>query len=298
MKKIISSLLLFCSFSLSATEIKIIIPYSAGGPTDRVTRTIVKHLNTGNYKFVPEYKLGAGGIVAANQVAMSKNETVLMVTSNAIVNAPVLSPSIVNYNLEKDFVFIDYLGTEPLLLVVKSDSKINSINDFVKSSNSQMSFGTAGVGTSGHIASVIVSQNNKNHVHIPYKGSANVVLDLINGNLQWLLDSELNVGSFIEAGKLKPIAAYSNKRIANFPKVPTVAESGINDRQFYRWHIVLANKEADKEIVNYVAKKLQDPAVKNDLLKLGLDVTKPNLQNFFSNETLKIEKISKDFIIQ
>jgi tripartite-type tricarboxylate transporter receptor subunit TctC len=161
-----------------------------------------------------------------------------------------------------------------------------------------MSYGTAGIGTSGHIAGVILSQNNKNYVHIPYKGSANVVLDLVNGNLQWLLDSELNVGSFIESGKLKPIAAYANKRIVNFPRIPTVAESGINDRQFYRWHIVLANKDADKEIVKYVARKLQDPAVKNDLIKLGLDVTKPNLQNFFANETLKIEKISKDFTIQ
>jgi tripartite-type tricarboxylate transporter receptor subunit TctC len=298
MKKIILSLLLFCSFSLSATEIKIIIPYSAGGPTDRVTRTIVKHLNNENYKFIPEYKLGAGGIVAANQVAASKNETVLMVTSNAIVNAPVLSPSIVNYNLDKDFVFIDYLGTEPLLLVVKNDSKINSINDFIKSNNSPMSYGTAGIGTSGHIASVILSQNNKNHVHIPYKGSANVVLDLINGNLQWLLDSELNVGAFIESGKLKPIAVYANKRISTFSKTPTISESVINDRQFYRWHIILANKEADKEVIKYVAKKLQDPDVKNDLIKLGLDITKPNLQNFFSNETLKIEKITKDFIIQ
>ena len=298
MKKIILSLLLLWSTYLTATEIKIVMPYSAGGPNDRITRTIVKHLNNETYKFVPEYRLGAGGIIAANQVAQAKNETVLMVTSNAIVNAPVLSPSIVNYNLDKDFVFIDYLGTEPLLLVVKNDSKINSINDFIKSNNSPMSYGTAGIGTSGHIAGVILSQNNKNYVHIPYKGSANVVLDLVNGNLQWLLDSELNVGSFIESGKLKPIAAYANKRIANFPKIPTVTESGINDRQFYRWHIVLANKDADKEIVKYVAKKLQDSAVKNDLIKLGLDVTKPNLQNFFSNETLKIEKISKDFTIQ
>jgi tripartite-type tricarboxylate transporter receptor subunit TctC len=298
MKKIILSLLLLWSTHLTATEIKIIMPYSAGGPNDRITRTIVKHLNNENYKFVPEYKLGAGGIIAANQVAQTKNETVLMVISNAIVTAPILSPSIVNYNLDKDFVFIDYLGTEPLLLVVKNDSKINSINDFIKSNNSPMSFGTGGIGTNQHISSVVVSQNNKNHVHIPYKGSANVVLDLVNGNLQWLLDSELNVGSFIESGKLKPIAAYSNKRIINFPKIPTVAESGINDRQFYRWHIVLANKDADKEIIKYVAKKLQDPSVKNDLTKLGLDVTKPNLQNFFSNETLKIEKISKDFNIQ
>jgi tripartite-type tricarboxylate transporter receptor subunit TctC len=299
MKKLIVNLLLLWCFNLSATEIKMIIPYSAGGPTDRVTRTVIKHLNSDRYKFIPEYKLGAGGIVAANHVAATKKETVLMITSNAIVNAPILSPSVVNYNLEKDFIFLDYLGTEPLLLVVKSDSNINSINDFLKfSDGNQMSFGTAGVGTSGHIAATILSQNNKNHTHIPYKGSANVVLDLINGNLQWLLDSELNVGTFIESGKLKPLAVYANKRIASFPKIPTVSESGINDRQFYRWHIILANKDADKEVLKYVAKKLQDPIVKNDLVKLGLDVNKPNLQNFFSTETIKMEKISKEFIVQ
>lgn len=298
MKKIILSLLLFWSCNLYATDVKIVIPYSAGGPNDRITRTIIKHLTNENYKFIPEYKLGAGGIVAVNHVAQTKNETTLMVISNAIVTAPILSSNIVNYNLDKDFVFIDYLGTEPLLLVVNANSKINSISDFIKSKDIQMSFGTGGVGTNQHISSVVITQNNKNHTHIPYKGSANVVLDLINGNLQWLLDSEINVGSFIEAEKLKPIAVYANKRIPAFPKVPTIAESGINDRQFYRWHILLANKEADKEIVKYVAKKLQDPSFKNDMIKLGLDTVKPNLQNFFSNEISKIEKIVKDFDVK
>jgi tripartite-type tricarboxylate transporter receptor subunit TctC len=103
---LIFSLLL--SLQLYAKEVKVIIPYSAGGPTDKVTRIVIKHLNDGPYKFMPEYKLGAGGTIAANYVASVKDNTVIMVTSNALVSSPLLTPN-TTYNLETDFLLLDYL---------------------------------------------------------------------------------------------------------------------------------------------------------------------------------------------
>ena len=289
---------LLLSLQLYAKEVKVIIPYSAGGPTDRVSRIVIKHLNDGPYKFVPEYKLGAGGTIAANYVASVKDSTVIMVTSNALVSSPLLTPTS-SYNLEKDFILLDYLGTEPLVVVVNSNSKIKNFKDFVHEGKINfMPYGSAGVGTSGHIGSAIVSQNNINFTHVPYKGSAGIVVDLLNDQLKWILDSEMNVGPFIIDNKVTPIAVYSTKRSALYPTIPTIKELGINDMEFYRWHILLSNKSADPKILKYIAAKLQDPVLKDELVKIGLDTDKPKLHNFFLNETLKIKRILKEYNIQ
>ena len=298
MKFLISLLFCFLSTVTLAKEIKFVIPYSAGGPTDRVTRTVLKYLNDSHYKFVPEYKLGAGGSVAANFVASAKDETVLMITSNALVSAPILT-STTTYDLERDFVIVDYIGTEPLLLVVKSDSEINSFKDFLdRGKKNYMPYGSAGIGTSGHITSAIVAQNNKNFIHVPYKGSAGIVVDLLNDQLKWILDSEINIGSFLKDNRVKPIAVYSSRRLKSYPDVPTVKEVGINDRNFYRWHILVSNKNADPAVLRYVRSKLDNPQLKSEIESLGLNLDKPKLQNFFLNETVKVILISKDFQIQ
>lgn len=296
-KYLLLSFLLVSSITY-ANEVKVIIPYSAGGPTDRVARVVIKHLNGGPYKFVPEYKLGAGGAVAANFVAAVKDDTVLMVTSNALVSSPLLTPAS-NYNLEKDFILLDYLGTEPLLVVVNSSGKIKNFKDFTQEGKTNfMPYGSAGVGTSGHLGSLIVSQNNSNHQHIPYKGSAAIIIDLLNNQLKWILDSELNVGAFIADNRVRPIAVYSRKRLPAYPEIPTIKELGIKDPELYRWHVLLSNSSADPAILKYVQSKLNNTALRDELSKLGLDIDKPKLQNFFSNETAKTKRLIKDFNIQ
>lgn len=299
MKKILIIFLTVISFNVFAKEVKVIIPYSAGGPTDRVTRTILKYLNDSTYKFIPEYKLGAGGIVAANFVASSKDETILMVTSNALVTSPMLTDTS-TYDLEKDFNLIEFLGIEPLFLVVKSNSEINSFKDFINASKKEnMPYGSAGVGTSGHISSAIISQNNNNFIHVPYKGSAGIVIDLLNGQLKWILDSEINIGSFLKDGKLKPIAVYSNKRLSEYPQIPTIKELGIDDKNFYRWHILVSNKNADRGVLRYVQQKLNDPILKKELENIGLDLSdKPKVQNFFVIEHNKMKNIIKTIDIK
>jgi tripartite-type tricarboxylate transporter receptor subunit TctC len=290
--------LLYIASTAHAKEVKVIIPYSAGGPTDRVARIVIKHLNGGPYKFVPEYKLGAGGAVAANFVASVKDDTVLMVTSNALVSSPLLTPTS-NYDLEKDFILLDYLGTEPLLVVVNTNSKIKNFKDFMQEGKTNfMPYGSAGVGTSGHLGSLIVSQNNPNYQHIPYKGSAGIIVDLLNNQLRWILDSELNVGTFIADNRVQPIAVYSRKRLLSRPEILTIKELGIKDPELYRWHILLSNALSDPEIIKYVTSKMQESALREELLKLGLDPEKPKMQNFFLNETAKTKRLIKDFKIQ
>lgn len=293
--KFLLSLLIFISATVCAKEVKVIVPYSAGGPTDLISRLLVKHLNTENqYKFIPEYKLGAGGLIAINHVIASKDETTLMVISNALVALPITTP-MANYTPDKDLQLVEYLGQEPLVMVVKNDGQINNFKEFRQHSTTQiMPYGTAGIGTSQYLTSIVIANNNSNMIHVPYKGSSGIVIDLLNGNLKWLVDSEVNVKSLILDKKIKPIAIYSNSRLPDYPTVPTVKELKVDNLNFYRWHVLVANKNADPEVLKYVSSKLKTQSFKNELSKITVMDT-PNLQNFLLDESVKVRRIVRDF---
>jgi len=296
MKKLLCSLMLFflCSASM-AKDIKVILPFTPGGPNDKVGRLLGKILNNEEYNFVFEYKLGAGGGIAANYVAAVKNETVLLVTSQGIISNIFLTNNF-EYNLEKDFILVDYIGSEPQMVLVKADSKINSFKDLQEASKSEfMPYGTGGVGSGQHIASAIVAGTNKNFTHIPYKGSSTLIIDLMSDQFKWMVDSDLNVAPFVKDKKIKPIAVYFNKRLPQYPEIPTLKELGFDDKSFYRWHIVVANSSADPNVVAYIRRKLNDPAVRKEFESLQLDTTRPkNMNNFFRDESSKILNILKE----
>lgn len=298
MKNIIFWLVLLTSSITLAgpREIKIVVPYSAGGPTDKVVRMLCTELSNNDYTFVTEYKLGAGGSIAAAYVAKS-TDTTFMVTSNGLIGAPIIDKTF-TYSLE-DFILVDYLGTEPLILVTSQQSNISNIREFIKKSKTQfMPYGSAGVGTSGHITGAIVANNNKNLQHIPYKGSAAALTDLLAGNITWAVDSDLNLKSFIADKKLKPLAVYFYKRLPQYPTVPTVKEVGIDDKNFYRWHIIVANNNADSDVVKYVKDRTASIAIRKKIEELGIDSKRSkHTTNFFDSESEKMLRIVTDYNI-
>lgn len=296
MKKILSSLILcFVCGTTMAKDIKIVLPFTPGGPNDKIGRLLGKVLNNADYNFVFEYKLGAGGGIASNYVASIKNETVLLVTSQGIISNVFLTNNF-EYNLEKDFILVDYIGAEPQMVLVKAESKINSFKDLQEAAKTEfMPYGTGGVGSNQHIASAIVAGNNKNFTHIPYKGSATLIVDMMSEQFKWMIDSDLNVSGFIKEKKIKPIAVYFNKRLPQYPDVPTLKELGFDDKNFYRWHILVANSSADPVLLNYIRQKMSDPLVRKEFESLQLDTTRPkSLNNFFRDESSKIQNILKE----
>ena len=295
MKKLVAVLLLCLSTSVFSKDIKIILPFSPGGPNDRIGRLLGKVLNNPEYNFVFEYKLGAGGGIANSYVAGIKNETVLLVTSQGLISNTLLTNNF-EYNLERDFVLVDYIGSEPLMLLVKSESKINSFRDLLEQGKTEyMPYGSGGVGSNQHIASAIVAGTNKNFTHIPYKGSSTLIIDLMSEQFKWMIDSDLNVSGFIKDKKIKPIAVYFNKRLPQYPDTPTLKELGFDDKNFYRWHILVANSSADPVLINYIRQKMSDPLVRKEFESLQLDTTRPkNLNNFFKDESSKIQNILKE----
>jgi tripartite-type tricarboxylate transporter receptor subunit TctC len=290
MKTILLSILLACSMHLQAKDIRIVVPYSPGGANDRIARIIEKDLSNSDYNFVVEFKPGANGAIGARAVANTKNETVLMIAANGFILAPLMGQSL-GYDPAADFKLVRYLGADSLLLVVKNDGQIKSFKDFMRVSQTQsMPYGTAGIGSMGHLTGSTIAKNNKNFIHVPYKGASQVLPDLLNGNLKWTIDAVQNVNSFIAAGKLIPIAAYTPTRIPEYPSVPTVKELGINDHNLARWYAVMANSDADPAVVLYVRTRLSEKAIQNKLQAMGI-ATGEYSGDFVQLETNKMKQV-------
>lgn len=297
MKRILILLFLLCS-AVHAKDIRLVVPYSPGGSTDQVSRMLASKLSTADYNFVVDYRLGAAGSVAANHVADTKNETVIMITSNGFIGNPLINSN-ERYNVEKDFVFVGYLGAEPLIVVSPTVGQISDFSNFLQTSKTKsMPYGSAGIGSSGHLTGAIIADQNSNFIHIPYKGGSAVLVDLLAGRILWMVDSESVLGPYIKSNKVTPLAVFYHKRLAQYPNVPTVKESGINDRDFYRWHIMVSNLDADPQVLAYLRERLRDPEIKTHIKNLGIDITPPKTaNNFLRTETIKLQKIIKDFNI-
>lgn len=295
MKILLTLLLSIASTLLQATELKLVVPYSPGGSSDRVARLIEQELTDSKYKVTIEYRLGAGGAIAANYVAGVRNETVLFMASTGLVTA-----TNVNYNVETDFVLVDYIGTDPLLLVVKSDSTIKTFKDLIAQSREKsLPYGSAGVGTSSHIAAAIVAKNNSNFIHVPYKGSAAALTDLLSGNILWEFDSHASIGEFIASGRIKPIAVYGKNRMSAYPKIPTLRELGYNDYGVYRWHALVANRDANPQVVQYINDRLNQAEFKQKIQDLQIDTAKPaHVNRFFQHEAAQARQLFQGIKLQ
>ena len=278
----------------SARDIRIVVPYAPGGAADRVARVFQTDLSNKDYNFIVEYKTGGGGATGAKSVAATKNDTVLCIVSTGFVTGNVLSPEPL-YDISQSFTYIDYIGNEPLMLVVKSTSPIKSYRDLITVAKTKsVPYGSGGVGSSGHIVGSIIANNNPNFIHIPYKGGSAALMDLLAGNIKLGIDSDIILNEFVTSKQLIPLAVVSKKRIQKYPNVPTLAELGVNDYGHYRWFALVSNADADPAVINYVRIKMNTPEFKKKIEELGLHTDKPAyVKYFFSYETMQTERMLK-----
>lgn len=297
MKQLIVCLLLLCS-TASAKDIKLIVPYSPGGPVDRISRILANTLNNKDYTFIVDYKLGGGGTVATKSLIATKNETAFMVISNGVTIAPLINPG-VDYDSVKDVNLVHYIGSEALVLVVKNDGFINTFKEFQMAAKAyRMPYGSSGVGSSGHLFGAVVAGTNPNFIHVPYKGAAAATVDLLGNNIKWLIDSDTEQSELIAGGKTRPIAVYANTRLKKYPDVPTVKELGINDYGVYRYYILLSNTAADPRILAYVKSRLADPAIEQQIKDLGIDTAQPVARNFLQSDRNSVRAVLKHVNLQ
>ena len=228
-----SRIVVAASEGLAGAQIRIIVPFPAGGPTDIVARPLAQALGDAlKATLVVDNRGGAGGSIGANAVAKSAADgrTLLMATVGTQAINPALYKSL-PYDAVRDFTPIALVAVAPVAIVVNPGLKANSLAELValaKSMPAKLNYGSAGPGTPGHLtAEMFKSVAGIDIQHVPYKGSAPAVTDLLGGQIQIMFDPLQSVLSNVQAGKLRAIAVSSKTRPSILLDVPTIAWWGV-----------------------------------------------------------------------
>jgi tripartite-type tricarboxylate transporter receptor subunit TctC len=232
--------------SLAGKQIRMVVPFPAGGPTDIVARPLAQMLGDAVKAVVlVDNRGGAGGSLGADAVAKSApdGQTLLMATVGTHAINPALYKNL-SYDAERDFTAIALVAQAPVAVVVHPSQPVTKLADLVELARrmpGKLNYGSAGVGTPGHLtAEMFKSAAGIELQHIPYKGSAPAVTDLLGGQIQIMFDPLQSVLSNVAAGKLRAVAISSKARSSVLPETPTIAESGYSGFETTAWWGVFA----------------------------------------------------------
>ena len=222
--------------------IKFIVPFPPGGPTDVMGRTAAKAMaDKLGQPFVVENKAGAGGNIGTDAMAKATPDgyTVGLSAISSLGIAPHLYPKL-PFAVEKDFTPISLVGTSPCVIVINPSAPFTDLKGLVayaKANPGKLSYATSGIGTSNHLAAELLQATaGIKLTNIPYKGSSQIVSDLLSGVVVMSMESSLATTlQHIKAGKLKALAVSSAKRSRALPDVPTIAESGYPGFEVETW---------------------------------------------------------------
>ena len=262
--------------------VTLVVPFPAGGSTDMVARAIAPRLTTAlGQPFLVDNKAGATGTIGATQVKRSAPDgTTFLVTSlGPLVIAPHLIKGM-QYDALKDFDTITVAVQAPNVLVVPANSAHNTVDDvvaFEKKNPGKMTFASSGNGSSDHLtAELFWQQTGTTGLHIPYKGGAPAITDLLGGQVDGSFPNVNAVVQSIKAGKLKALAVTGDRRSPVLPDVPTMAEAGIKGVEVYSWQAIVAPKGLPADVRarahDTMAAALNDPAVRQQFTSIGLEV--------------------------
>src|SRR5215470_11332413 len=227
--------------SYPSRPIKIIVPLPAGGLADMFARVVAQHLTQASKQaVVVENHTGAGGAIGAEVAAKSAPDgyTLLLGLHSTNVMLPYLSKKL-PYDPDKDFVSIIQIATLPNLLVVHPSVPAHSVEELIayaKANPGKLTYASQGNGSSGHITGEQFRQlAGIDIVHVPYRGAAPAVQDLISGQVQMMFDSVTMQLPQLSAGKTRALAVTSTQRVPAIADVPTMAEAGLPDVQGGAW---------------------------------------------------------------
>ncbi len=255
-----------------ARPIRLVVPYAPGGGADSVARIVARKMSESiGQPIVIDNKGGAGSILGTDIVAKAEPDgyTLLLGQSGPISINPAVYKSL-PYDPVKDFAPVAMTTAYPYILVVNADLPVTSLQEFVALARSKpgtMNYGSTGVGAANHlVAELFNAKAGLKMTHVPYRGTALAVGDLLSGQLTMVFGDPISVLSQIKAGKLRALAVTSLERSAVAPEVPTVAESGYPGFEALAWHGILAPAKTPPAIVKKlneeIAKALADPATK------------------------------------
>ena len=239
-----------------ARPVRMVVPFPPGGPTDVMGRTAAKAMGERlGQQFVVENKAGAGGNIGTDFVAKAAPDgyTIGLTAISSLAIAPHLYASL-PFNVEKDLLPISLVGTTPCALVIHPGAPFSDLAGMVahaKANPGRLSYATSGIGTSNHLAAELLqSVAGIALTNVPYKGSSQIVPDLLAGTVPMSMESSLATTlQHVRAGKLKAIAVTSPQRAKALPDVPTVAESGYPGFEVETWFGLVAPAGTPQAVV-------------------------------------------------
>lgn len=279
------------------------VPFPAGGTTDALGRLIAQNLGPVlDTNVVVENRGGAGGSIGSEAVSRAKPDgyTILggTVSSHAI-NAS-LYPNL-KYNPVESFEPVILIGSNPLVLVVKSDSPYKNFQELMAASRAKeggLSSASAGPGTSQHLALEMLSWKSKvPFTHVPYRGSGPAIQDVIGGQVDMMFDTTVVAAPHLAAGSVRPLAVTSAQRLPSMPDVPTIAELGIEglgDFEVISWQAVFAPKGTPQPVVAKLHDEIGKILVSEDMQKrlatFGMTHTPMSTADFANFQKAEVEK--------
>lgn len=242
--------------------IRIIVGFAAGGPADSLSRILADRLLQRLGKpVVVESVTGAGGNIATERVVKSAPDgyTLLMASSGMIVVNPALYQRL-SFAPSTDLVPISLVGFTPNILVVHNQVTARTVSDLIALAQAQpgtLTFGSGGIGSSNHLCGELFARMARIEMqHVPYRGIAQAVPDLIGGRLTMLFANAPNVQQLVLDGKLRALAIKASKRWTGLPEVPTLVEVGFNDFDMVTWFGLFAPAGTPETVVNTLYREI------------------------------------------
>ena len=296
MRRTISAFITFAAIVLAATSalaqsypsrpVRVITLTAAGGSLDIMARMLAQSLSESmGQQFYVENKLGAGGNLGVAELARSAADgyTIGMITVSTHGINPSLFGSKLPFDALNDFEFLGIAAELKNVVVINPKVPANNMQELVryaKENPGKINFGSAGVGTSQHMAGELFKQRAGIEInHVPYKGAAQAAPDLVSGQIQLMFSSIPDMLGFIQGGQLRAIGVTSKNRSPVLPDVVPVAEQGFPGFDVKAWFGLAAPKGTPPDIVAALNRQinaaLANPDVKGRLAKIGLDVSEP-----------------------
>jgi tripartite-type tricarboxylate transporter receptor subunit TctC len=267
--------------SFPSRPMRMIVHFPAGGPTDLVARMLGQKMSeTWSQQVVVDNRPGAGGVVGVELVvrAPPDGHTLLFATSGSMSITPAIGTK-VPYNVFTDLAPVSLVVINPQILVLHPSVPANSVRELIrlaKSKPGQINYASVGIGSPQHLGGeMLKAMTGINMVHIPYKGTAPAVTDLLAGQVSLMFNSMPSVLPQVKAGRLKGIAVSTARRSAAAPDIPTVAESGVPGFDYATWYGLFAPAATPKDVIAKLNAEtiriMQDKSVAQRLMSEGAE---------------------------
>ena len=286
--------------------IRLVITYPPGGNTDLVGRALA--LKLGEFmgqQVVVDNRGGAGGVLGSMITAQSAPDgyTIMLGTSAGMVINPLLSRKL-TYDPVRDFAPVSMVVIVPQLLVINPQLPVKNVREliaFAKAKPGYLNAGSSGVGTPNHFGTELLKWlAGVDIVHVPYKGGAPALTDLLGGQIQMAFSSVPAVLPHIKAGRLVALGVGSAKRSPALPNIPTIAEAGVPGYEYTTWYGIFAPAKTPRTLIarlnTEIVKAMETPDIKDRFTALGGDPdpgTPEELRAYMANESAKWAKIIK-----